>query len=407
MRRVMRNLGWLLGGRGMNALLSLVYLALATRSLGPVDFGQFAMIVGLGQAIAGLATFQTWQLIVSHGARHGRAGDSVGFAIALDGLSIVAGSALSALVIGWGADWLQLAPDLLVTAFVFCVLSLLSIRSTPTGILRLHDRYGTAAIAEGVTPVVRATGAVLAAWTMPTVTAFLAAWALGEIASAIAYWYFAAREERPRLAAVGLRGHALHPPSPWPFVWATNLSSSLSVASRQVLLLLVGAIGGPVLAGGFRVASQLGFALLRLAQSVSRAIYPELVRNDAAAPELVWRMTRLSAVIGLVAVGLAALFGRSALVLVAGPDFAFAHWAMVIIAAGAAVELASASAEALLVARGRPVTALVLRAIPTVGALALLPFAIGRAGLPGAAVCVLLASAFTFSGFLAWMRQSR
>jgi hypothetical protein len=33
LQKPLRNLGWLLGGRGVNALFSLVYLALATRNL--------------------------------------------------------------------------------------------------------------------------------------------------------------------------------------------------------------------------------------------------------------------------------------------------------------------------------------------------------------------------------------
>ena len=41
MKRVFANMGWLLGGRGFNAVLSLVYLALATRTLGLDGFGAF------------------------------------------------------------------------------------------------------------------------------------------------------------------------------------------------------------------------------------------------------------------------------------------------------------------------------------------------------------------------------
>jgi hypothetical protein len=33
-KRLVKNIGWLLGGRGLNAVLSLVYLAIATRTLG-------------------------------------------------------------------------------------------------------------------------------------------------------------------------------------------------------------------------------------------------------------------------------------------------------------------------------------------------------------------------------------
>ena len=34
MQRLLKNIGWLLTGRGLNAVLSIVYLALATRTLG-------------------------------------------------------------------------------------------------------------------------------------------------------------------------------------------------------------------------------------------------------------------------------------------------------------------------------------------------------------------------------------
>jgi O-antigen/teichoic acid export membrane protein len=407
MRRVLRNMGWLLGGRGINALLSLLYLALATRSLGLTDFGYFAIIVGFAQAITGLATFQTWQLIVRHGAEHGSAGDAVGFALALDGASIFAGTIVSVLIVGLVPQWIGLPPELAYVALGFCLVSLLAIRSTPTGILRLHDRYGQATIAESATPLVRAIGACLAAWLMPTVAGFLLVWALAELASTVAYWIFAAREERPRLSTIGLRSLASYEGSPWPFVWATNLSGSLSVASRQILLVLVGAIGGPVLAGGFRVAAQLGFGMLKLAQAVSRAVYPELVRSGEEAHGLASKMTLLSGGIGLAAVLAAILFGQWALGLVAGPAFVFAHLAMVLLAAGAAVEMAAASAEALLVAQGRVYLALSIRALPTLAALALLPFAMAQAGLSGAAATVLLGSALTFAGFIRAARKAR
>ena len=84
MRRLFKNMGWLLGGRGFNAVLSLVYLALATRTLGLDGFGQFAIIVALGQMVTGLANFQTWQFVVRWGSGDEGPGEATGFAIALD-----------------------------------------------------------------------------------------------------------------------------------------------------------------------------------------------------------------------------------------------------------------------------------------------------------------------------------
>ena len=51
MHRLIRNIGWLLTGRGVNAVLSIVYLALATRTLGLDHFGYFAIILALGQTV--------------------------------------------------------------------------------------------------------------------------------------------------------------------------------------------------------------------------------------------------------------------------------------------------------------------------------------------------------------------
>src|SRR3546814_17618736 len=63
-RAAARNLGWLLASRGVLAVLSLVYLGVATRTLGAADFGRFALITGASPAIALLVGFQTWQIVV-------------------------------------------------------------------------------------------------------------------------------------------------------------------------------------------------------------------------------------------------------------------------------------------------------------------------------------------------------
>ncbi len=51
-RAVLANLGWLLASRGVLAVLSLLYLGIATRTLGLADFGRFALVTGAAQALA-------------------------------------------------------------------------------------------------------------------------------------------------------------------------------------------------------------------------------------------------------------------------------------------------------------------------------------------------------------------
>ncbi|MGI8944520.1 MAG: lipopolysaccharide biosynthesis protein [Qipengyuania sp.] len=399
MRRLMRNIGWLLGGRGINAVLSLVYLALATRTLGLDGFGYFALIVALGQTVTGLANFQTWQFVVRWGAGEDGPGEATGFAIALDMLSVALGAVVAAALVFSAQFWLPLPDDLLWIAFGYSIVSLLAIRTTPTGLLRLRFEYGRATAAETVQPIVRALGAVLAVVFLPTVLGFILAWAAAEVAVALTLWIVAGRTEKIDLSQISLRRIPREHPGAWRFVWSTNMTGSLNVGGKQVMILLVGAIGGEVFAGGFRVASQLGQALVQLAQSVSKAIYPELVHARDTAHDMARRMANIALVGGAVAVLIALFFGRQGLVLIAGDGFRVVYWAMVILAIAGAIELVGASLESLLVSAGKAGTAFIVRAVPTLLALLLLEVAMGWNGLKGAAFTVLGSSALSVIGF--------
>lgn len=399
MHRLLRNIGWLLGGRGFNAVLSLVYLALATRTLGLEGFGQFAIIVALGQVVTGIANFQTWQFVVRWGSGEDGPGEATGFAIALDILSVLAGTIASAILVATSQLWLPLPDELLGITFIYCVISLISIRTTPTGLLRLKFKFGTATAAEAVQPAIRAMGAGLAWVFMPTVTGFIIAWAAAELAVAAALWIVAAREVKIDLSQISLRAIPRDHPDAWRFVLSTNLSGSLNIAGKQVMILLVGSIGGEALAGGFRVASQLGQALVQLAQTVSKAIYPELVHAKDGALEMARRMANIALIGGVVAVLVALFFGRWGIDVVAGHEFNRFYWTMVILAIAGAVELVGASLESLLVSAGKAHTAFMVRAVPTLLALALLDAAIDWNGAKGAAFTVLGSSALAVIGF--------
>ncbi|WP_252260048.1 lipopolysaccharide biosynthesis protein [Erythrobacter aurantius] len=404
MKRLFTNMGWLLGGRGINAVLSLVYLALATRSLGLENFGYFAAIVALGQAVTGIANFQTWQFIVRWGANGDEASeenlrDATGFAIALDMISVAMGTVIAAFVMWTAHYWLPLPSDLLWLTFGYCVVSLISIRATPTGLLRMNFKYATATAAEAVQPIIRAIGAVLAWLFMPTVAGFILAYAVSEVAVAAALWFAAARDQRIDLTALSLTRIPEKHPDAWRFVWSTNLSGSLTIAGKQVMILLVGTFGGAALLGGFRVASQLGQALIALAQTVSKAILPELVHAKDDAIVMARRMANIALVGGVIAVLVALFFGRWGLALIAGEEFGAFYWAMVILAIAGAVELVGASLESLLVSAGRAGTAFIVRAVPTVLALLLLDVAIDWNGAKGAAFAMLGSSSLAVIGF--------
>lgn len=397
MRKVLGNLGWLLGSRGVNAALSLVYLALATRSLGPTGFGHFALIVVMAQTIAGIASFSTWQAVVRWGQDEDEREGAIGFALALDGLSLFLGVPLAMLAVWLAPLWLPLPEDLRGAALGLSLAAVVALRSTPIGILRLHDRFAWGAAAEAALPATRAIGAVAAWYLRPDVIGFVAAWGIAELICAAAHWIMAGRLTRFSWRDVSLRALPRRDPSTWRFVLATNASRTLAVGARQVPVLLVGAAGGAALAGAFRVAAQLGQAMVQLAEALSRALYPELVRTRGDPSALVRRTALLGGAVGIAATALAALFGSAVLAWVAGPAFAFAWPALVLLALAGAVELVATAWDAALVAQGRADAVFVARAAPMVASLAILPFAVTAFGLPGAACTMLCASVLSGS----------
>lgn len=406
MKRVFANMGWLLGGRGFNAVLSLVYLAIAARTLGTEGFGHFALIIALGQAITGFSSFQTWQFIVRWGADPDnpgvdlqRAREATGFAVALDGVSVAVGTFASAVLVLTAPLWLDVPPELMWLTFGYCVISLLTIRTTPTGMLRLHSEYGRATWAEAVQPVIRASGAVLAWWLMPDVTGFILAFAVSEVGTAIALWIVAMRVQPVPLSSISLKAIPSRHKDAWKFVLSTNMSGSLAVAGKQVMILLVGTFGGAYLAGGFRIANQLGVALIALAQTISKAILPELVQSRDGAVEIARRMANIAAIAGVTAVVSAILFGRPGLALIAGDEFTGFYWAMIILSIAGAVELVGASLESLLISAGKAHVAFLVRLFPTILALVMLELAIDWKGAQGAGFAVLGSSVLTVVGF--------
>lgn len=404
-RRALTNTGWLMGARGINAVLSLVYLALATRVLGLDRFGQFVIAFTFAQLIVGFASFQTWQTVIRWGQAEDDRKTATGFALALDALTITVGTIAAALLLYFAGDWLPIPRPQRLATFIFTVVSLLSIRSTPTGLLRLHDRFARAAAADATTSTVRVLGAIFIAIVTPSIQSFLIVWSLAELATAAMYWRMAARTEPIAWRRISLTRLPREQEGAWKFVIGTSLTGTLSVASRQLLVLLVGGLGGPALAGIYRVAAQLGEGLLKLAQAVLRAVYPELVRDPDQARAIVSRITGIAIVTGIIVVVLALLAAEWVIIAIAGTAFLAAYWPMVLLSAAAALELAGASLEALLVARGRAITNFLLRGIPTAIGLASLPWMVERMGVIGAAVIVLATSCVSVAGFVLMTRE--
>lgn len=401
-----RNLGWLMATRGVVAVLSLLYLGIATRVLGVADFGRFALITGAAQAIATIVGFQTWQLVVRYGVDHLNSGDEAALArllrlsVLLDAGSAVAGGVVSAAILLIWGDRFGITRDLMVATLGFVFIELVTIRSSPVGMLRLRDKFSLAALADSVTQIVRFFGAAAAAVLMPNVTGFLIAWAIAEVATSGTYWVMVWRTGDLGFVARGrMRGGQVFRENPGllRFMVSTNATSTLGLSTKQAPLLMVGGYVGPAAAGAFRLAFQIAQALAKLSQMLSRAAFPEIVRA-VRAPQgrdvgrLMMRVFLASLAAALIILALVAALGHPLLLLVGGSDFRYGRTVMLWLAAAGCVDLATVSFEPVLMAAHRAGTALLARIASAIALIATSLYLLPRLGTPGAGMGVMVGS---------------
>ena len=403
------NTGWLLGSSGVQAVLSLVYIAILTRTLGPSGFGQFALVTGIAGAVAAIVSFQTWQIVIRYGTghlHHGRErelGTLLKACIALDVIGgavgvLIAWAAIAALGprFGWSAD---LQRD----ALLYCGAILLAVRSTPIGILRLYDRYAAAAGAESMLPVARLVGAVAATAIAPNLRTFLLVWGASEAVTALVYWVLVARSKAVRLGRGLPSASEVRDQNPGilGFAGVTNGGRTLLLASQQLPVLLIGLWASPAAAGGYRLAHQLGRAIAKLPQLFARALFPELMRvqTQAGAEQFAPMLRRVLLFAGI---GGAAIFavlyfaGEWLLVLIAGEAFLPAYPLLLLLGAAGVIEMLSVGFEPALIASDRAGLSFRLQLIVALALVTMLILFVQPMGPVGAAAAILAASILRF-----------
>lgn len=392
--------------RGLAAVFSLIYLAIITRSLGVSGFGKFALITGAATFLASLLAFQTWQIIVQYGIDHIERDENAKLArlyrsaIFLDVVSALTGIVASALILHFFAEPLGLKPTLARATLIFNIIMLLSLRSTPLGILRLRDRFSLAAAADSATPTLRLIGAVVVWAVHPTLQAFLIAWAVAELLTAASYWYAVKRIGDLDLILSdrsSMRNVFADNPDLVRFSLTSNFSQSLYMSAKQLPLFLVGGLTGTAAAGAFRLAAQLARSLTTVSQMIAKAAFPEIVRavrnkGVASLGTVIRHSVRIALAISAVVFVLVVFLGRFVLEAVGGPDFGIAYYSLVWLVAAACFDLVVVSFEPSIMAAHRAHLAFLARLAATAvligGALWLEPLF----GANGVAVAVFLNS---------------
>jgi O-antigen/teichoic acid export membrane protein len=399
-RRILRNAATLLGGKLAMGLINLAATGIALRALGVETFGTLILIHTFAQAAAAFTKFQSWQAVLRYGAvslENGRQADFralVRFTAWLDagagGIGILLCSAVL-LLFGGAFD---IAPGIAATAALYATSTAFMVMATPTGLLRLFNRFDVLATRDTLGALFRLAGALIASVAGLGLHGFLTVWYLATAIGGLSLAYAAWREMRRRgLAGAGatgplpsaIRAH----PGLWSFVWSTNLTTTLSLASGHLGTLCVGAMLGPAEAALFALARQIGEAALKPGRFLSPAIYPEIARlaalRDVAAIRVLLRRVLVVSSAGSAGLlALLALLGHPLLRLVGGAQAVPAYPVMLLLACASAIGFAGFALEPMLISVGRQAAALRARLVAAILYMPAALFGLHAIGLPGA-----------------------
>jgi O-antigen/teichoic acid export membrane protein len=420
-KRILKNGGWMLVPKTIGAILSLFYLAMIARSLGPIIFGNFALMFSFAQAIAGIAAFQTWQVIIRYGTqpaldkRFDVIARLIYLCLLLDGMALLLGTTLT--VCGLALLSSRFGWDSTVQCQIFALTSLLmlSSRSTATGLLRLFDDFKTPAFIDSFVPILRFFGVLLVYFSGPTALKYLIIWVVSEAVPAIVIWAIILWRTYLPFGTIKVPQTA-HYMAEFPeftkYAFWSSINSSLRFMNQQIIVVAVGFFTNIQSAGFFRLGHQLGQVLARISDGLSLAFFMEFAKVDAAgsaqgADALVKRTFIITGTSALIILTLLLLFGRSALVVVFGEQFLPAFPFIFILGSAAAVQMGAMVFEPVLMARGHASLVMIPNLAGAIATIVFFALLLPRYEALGAAVAVLGGTAVTAATMAIAFRSTR
>jgi O-antigen/teichoic acid export membrane protein len=317
-RRLLHNAGWLLSGTVMASALTLGSTVIKARSLGPKLFGVLAVVLAYVAVVERIAAFQPWLALIKYGAeaRQRKRPDQlmglVKMSICLDLLGAVSGTIIAVLGAYALAGWKGWDSQMSLMAVVLSLSILFNLSGTPTGVLRLLDRFRISAAEKVLSAGLALVGSIvvwLAGWGLwGFLIVTLVSGIVGDLfllgaslivlrqAGVLKHWQAPAAECKPFLRFVG-----------WTYAMAT-----LDIPVKQLDVLIVSSVASFEATGIYKIIKQSCVLLTGMAEPLYQAVYPQFA--DMIAGLDYRKATKYAAKVGIMT---AAVLGPIAILLAA------------------------------------------------------------------------------------------
>jgi O-antigen/teichoic acid export membrane protein len=367
LKRVLKNFGVVIRGRGIAAVFSIGATGLMANALSATEFGLVILLHTYVMVVRGALNFRTFEAVVRYGIPLNDSGDRAGLRALLRATTLIdVSAAVFATIIGiamapLAGYFLHWDADMHAWAVAYSLVILSTANGTPNGILRIYDRFDALGVQFTIGPALRFI-MVGAAWALDApMPVFIIAWgsafALGHL-----YMFVRGLAELRRHLSGGLwkefrwREVREREIGFWKFVGVVYWQTNIDLLPKHVSVLLAGALLGPASAGLFRLAREFSTVLTQPAVTLREVLFPDLTRSfhaeDGGIRSVPFKTAVIAGSAGLVFVIFSMFFGDSLLGII-GEEYIPAASLLSLLLLSASFDLASAPLRAAAYAMGR------------------------------------------------------
>ncbi|MFC1796560.1 lipopolysaccharide biosynthesis protein [Pseudomonadota bacterium] len=406
LKRVLKNFGVVLRGRGIAAVFSVSAMGLMANALSATDFGLVVLLHTYIMVVRGALDFRTFDAIVRFGIPLNDSGDRAGLrsllrsTMVIDLSSTLLATILAVAAVPLAGHFLHWDSQMMSWAAVYSLVILSTANGTPNGILRIYDRFDALSVQFTVGPALRLT-MVAAAWALDAPKpVFIIAWGSAFAAGHVYMFVRGLIELRAHMntglwsdfswSEVRERGGEF-----WKFIGVVYWQTNIDLLPKHVSVLLAGSLLGPASAGLFRLAREFSTVLTQPALMLREVLFPDLTRSfhaeDGHFHSVPFKTALVAGSIGLLFVLVSVFFGGDILGIV-GEEYVAASTLLSLLLLAASFDLASASLRAAAYAMGRAGSILRIHIVGIITYIAMFFLLTPLTGLTGPGLAAILAS---------------
>lgn len=367
LKRVLKNFGVVLRGRGIAAVFSVAATGLMANALSATEFGLVILVHTYALVVRGVLNFRTFEAIVRFGIPLNESGNQDGLrsllrsTVTIDSASAIVATVIAAAAAPLAGYFLHWEGEIVAWAAAYSLVILATANGTSSGILRIYNRFDALSVQFTVGPVLRFV-MVAAAWALDApMQVFIVAWGLA-FAGGHIYMFVRGMIELRRHTDRGLwngfrwREVRDRETDFWKFIGVVYWQTNIDLLPKHVSILLAGSLLGPASAGLFRLAREFSTVLTKPAVLLRDVLFPDLTRSfhaeDGHIRTVPFRTALVAGSVGLVFVLVSVFFGKDLLGIV-GEEYVAASSLLTLLLIAASFELAGASLRAAAYAMGR------------------------------------------------------